>query len=316
MRSLRPLHVLVGSVVIAAACGDDTSATSQGEDSSSTGVDESSSSAAPGDSSSSEGSSDTSTTAIADDSSSSSGELDESSSTGAPNNPPIAIDDLYAMVMDDAPLTVAASLGVLANDSDPDGDPITVAGFDALSSAGGTVVVEDGGALTYTPPAGFWGEDGFDYTIVDDDGATAGAHVRVMVAPTTVSLGSVTDGVGGFMIEGTAEGDQAGYSLAGGGDVDGDGLADIIVGAYTADVEGNGEGRVFVAFGKSDGTAVALLVVVEGTGGFVIDGIDDGDRTGYSVAHGGDVDGDGLADIIVGAYTADVEGNGEGRVFV
>ncbi|MBC8072195.1 MAG: FG-GAP repeat protein, partial [Deltaproteobacteria bacterium] len=79
---------------------------------------------------------------------------------------------------------------------------------------------------------------------------------------------------------------------------------------------GNGEGRVFVAFGKPDGAAISLLDVVEGSDGFVIDGIDDGDRTGFSVAHGGDVDGDGLADVIIGAPQANAIADDEGRVFV
>ena len=181
---------------------------------------------------------------------------------------------------------------------------------------GGTVAVDADGALTYTPPSGYWGEDGFDYTIADESGMTASAHVRVVVAPTTVSLGEVTDGVGGFVIEGAAAGDQAGYAVAGGGDVDGDGRADVIVGAYTADVVGNGEGRVYVAYGKDDGLSVAASDLVEGYGGFVIDGIADNDRTGFAVAHAGDVNGDGLADIVIGAPQADVVGNDEGMAFV
>jgi Bacterial Ig domain/FG-GAP repeat len=316
MQSLRLTALLAGSTLVAPACGDDTSPSSGSNDgSSSSGVDESSSTAPADGSSTSESSSGEATTMLAD---TSTGVLDESSSssTGAPNNPPIAIDDLYVMAMADAPLAITADAGVLANDSDPDGDAITVDDFDAASSAGGTVVIEDDGALAYTPPSGFWGEDGFDYTIVDDGGATASAHVRVMVAPATVALGEVTEGIGGFMIEGIAAGDQAGYAVAGGGDIDGDGLADVIVGAWSADVDGNGEGRVFVVYGKPDGASVALSDVLDGTGGFVIDGIDDFDRTGFAVASGGDVDGDGLADVIIGAPQADAVADNEGRVFV
>ncbi len=313
MQSLRPTLLCLGLVAI--ACGDDTtSGSGESESSSGSGGPEDSSTAPADTSSSGESSTSASTTMVAD-TSSSEGES-SSSSTGTPNNPPIAIDDLYVMSMADTPLGITAELGVLANDSDPDGDAITVDDFDAASVAGGTVTVDADGAFTYTPRAGYWGEDGFDYTIADEGGATASAHVRVMVAPTTVSLGEVTDGSGGFMIEGTAPGDQAGYAVAGGGDVNGDGRADTIVGAYTADVAGNGEGRVFVSFGKADGTAVSAVDLVEGYGGFVIDGIADGDRTGFAVANAGDVNGDGLADIVLGAPQANAITDDEGMAFV
>jgi hypothetical protein len=60
-----------------------------------------------------------------------------------------------------------------------------------------------------------------------------------------------------------------------------------------------------VVFGKADTTAIDLLAVAEGTGGFVIDGQAADDLSGYSVASAGDVNGDGLADLIVGAYNSD-----------
>lgn len=318
MPTLRLLRVLAGSTLIVTACGDDTSSTADASGSSSTGDPEGSSSTAIADGSSSESSSEGGTTMLADDSSSSSTAVvdESSSSTGTPNDPPIAIDDLYVTSMADRALTVGADMGVLVNDSDPDGGVLVVDAFDAASTAGGTVSVDADGALEYTPPAGFWGEDGFGYTVADEGGATASAHVRIMVAPTTVSLGDVTDGIGGYTLEGTAGGDQSGYSVAGGGDVNGDGLADTIIGAYTADVDGNGEGRVFVAFGKPGVATVSLLDLVDGEGGFVIDGVDDGDRTGFSVANGGDVNGDGLADVIVGAPQVDAVDDDEGRVYV
>lgn len=254
-------------------------------------------------------------TTLVADSSSSDG---ESSSSGEPNEPPVAVDDLYLMVMNDGGLDLTADLGVLANDSDPEGDPITVTDFDAMSLRGGTVDVADDGALVFTPAAGVWGEDGFDYTIEDDNGGSATAHVRLMIAPTTISLGEVTAGNGGFMIEGIDDGtdDDAGWSVGGGGDIDGDGRADVIVGAPGTDIDGTDEGRAFVVFGKSDGDTVALADVLGGTGGFAIDGAAPGDEAGTSVAHAGDVNGDGLADVVVGAPGADAITDDEGRAFV
>ncbi|MEE8477682.1 MAG: VCBS repeat-containing protein, partial [Gemmatimonadales bacterium] len=117
-----------------------------------------------------------------------------------------------------------------------------------------------------------------------------------------VSLSDVAAGTGGFVIKGIDAGDGSGWSVSGAGDVNGDGLADIIVGANGADPGGNrSAGESYVVFGKAGGTAVNLADVAAGSGGFVINGIDAYDESGFSVAGAGDVNGDGLADVIVGA---------------
>jgi hypothetical protein len=70
-------------------------------------------------------------------------------------------------------------------------------------------------------------------------------------------------------------------------------------------------------FGKADTTPVSLADVAAGTGGFVLDGETAGDFSGSSVSAAGDVDGDGFADLIVGAYRADPNGLSEaGRSYV
>ena len=63
-----------------------------------------------------------------------------------------------------------------------------------------------------------------------------------------------------------------------------------------------------MVFGKVNGTPVNLSVVAAGGGGFVINGIDPDDISGRSVSGAGDVNGDGLDDVIVGAYQADPAG--------
>ena len=68
---------------------------------------------------------------------------------------------------------------VLANDGDVDGDTIAVGGF--VQPENGTVVYNNDGTFTYTPDAGFAGEDAFEYTIVDAEGETATATVHVTV---------------------------------------------------------------------------------------------------------------------------------------
>ncbi|WP_439590213.1 cadherin domain-containing protein, partial [Hydrogenophaga sp.] len=133
-----------------------------------------------------------------------------------------------------------------------------------------------------------------------------------------VDLSAVANGIGGFVINGQMAGDQSGYSVASAGDVNGDGLADLIVGApYNESTQGAGAGRSYVIFGKADGTAIDLADVAAGNGGFAIDGQATDDNSGYSVASAGDVNGDGLDDLIVGAYKSDSAGGIDaGRSYV
>ena len=72
-----------------------------------------------------------------------------------------------------------------------------------------------------------------------------------------------------------------------------------------------------MVFGKASTTAVDLASVAAGHGGFVVNGLAAGDNSGSSVASAGDVDGDGLADLIVGAPGSDpAAGSNAGRSYV
>ncbi|WP_202763490.1 integrin alpha, partial [Bathymodiolus thermophilus thioautotrophic gill symbiont] len=134
----------------------------------------------------------------------------------------------------------------------------------------------------------------------------------------TVDLSAIASGIGGFVINGEDANDESGYSVSSAGDVNGDGLDDLIVGAYYATpASKNSAGKSYVVLGKVDGTAVNLSVVVSGTGGFVINGESAGDESGYSVSSAGDVNGDGLDDLIVGAFWADPSGKSRaGKTYV
>ena len=92
------------------------------------------------------------------------------------NDPPLAVDDA-ADTPEDTPVTIA----VLENDSDPDGDPLTVA--EVSAPAHGTAAPAAGGTVEYTPEADFHGTDRFTYVVGDGSGLTAQAAVAVTVLP-------------------------------------------------------------------------------------------------------------------------------------
>jgi len=104
--------------------------------------------------------------------------------------------------------------------------------------------------------------------------------------------------------------------------VNGDGFADLIVGALGAESAGgaNGEGESYVVFGKANwaGTPSLDLAALDGTNGFRVIGIDADDSSGRSVSSAGDVNGDGFADLIVGAPVATSAGGAfsEGESYV
>jgi CshA-type fibril repeat protein len=89
------------------------------------------------------------------------------------NDPPVATDDT-ARTNEDTPVTIP----VLANDSDPDNDDLTVI---SASATNGTVTINPDGTLTYTPTANFNGTATITYTINDGNGNTDTATVTVTV---------------------------------------------------------------------------------------------------------------------------------------
>jgi hypothetical protein len=100
------------------------------------------------------------------------------------NDPPTTTDDEYSASKNGV-LTVEAP-GVLENDADPNGDPLTVTAVTEASN--GTIRVGANGSLRYAPDENFTGTDAFEYEVRDDDGGVSEGTVRVTVGndpPTT-----------------------------------------------------------------------------------------------------------------------------------
>jgi Ca2+-binding RTX toxin-like protein len=144
----------------------------------------------------------------------------------------------------------------------------------------------------------------------DAGGVDAGAAYVVFgrSASTEVLLSGVSAGSGGYRIIGSA-GEQAGAAVAGLSDVNGDGLADMLVAAP-------GRGRAYVVFGKADTSQVLLSAVAAGTGGYAIQAGAAGDVIGISVAAGGDFNRDGIADLVIGTPHNAEGGSNAGAAYI
>ncbi|MCP5027201.1 MAG: hypothetical protein GY929_13045, partial [Actinomycetia bacterium] len=153
--------------------------------------------------------------------------------------------------------------------------------------------------------------------IYDDDGGSdrGAVYVLFLNADGTVKaeqkISSTTGGLTGPL----DNSDQFGTSVAGVGDLDGDGIVDIAVGAYGDDDGGSDRGAVYVLFLNADGTVKAEQKV-SSTAGSLTGPLDDSDWFGRSVAGVGDLDGDGIVDVAVGAYRDDDGGSDRGAVYV
>ena len=133
------------------------------------------------------------------------------------------------------------------------------------------------------------------------------------------------DGSNGYLLNGIDSVDLSGITVGTAGDVNGDGLDDVIIGAIMADPGGlGGAGEAYVVFG-TDTPASAEFELSDllpanggdGTRGFVLNGVAGNDQTGMSLGTAGDVNADGFDDVIVGAFWADPGGrNGAGRTYV
>ena len=107
------------------------------------------------------------------------------------NDPPVAADDSYS-TNEDTPLTVAAP-GVLGNDTDADGDPLTAQVVTAPTL--GTLTLNPDGSFTYTPTANASGTDSFTYDATDGPSSDT-ATVTITVTPVNDAPLALADSYG------------------------------------------------------------------------------------------------------------------------
>jgi hypothetical protein len=155
---------------------------------------------------------------------------------------------------------------------------------------------------------------GYTYLVFGKSATWGAAGNKVL----NIGAGNLIDGTQGVRFDGVTGNDNSGNSVVT-GDINGDGYADILIGAYRAN---SGKGYSYVVFGKSATWGAAGNKVlntgagnlIDGTQGFRLDGVTNNDYLGNKVAIG-DVNGDGIKDIIIGALNAPLD-SGKGSVYV
>ncbi|MBE9036195.1 beta strand repeat-containing protein [aff. Roholtiella sp. LEGE 12411] len=228
----------------------------------------------------------------------------------------------YTLNNNNSSLTNTASVNLTINGVNDAPKVTSVFNLDSLNGSNGFVINGisfrdySGGSVSN---AGDINGDGFDDLIIgafraDPNGQSgAGSSYVVFGTNSGFSAGfnlSSLDGSNGFVINGINSGDYSGNSVSSAGDINGDGFDDLIIGARYADPNGqSGAGSSYVVFGTNSGFNASLdLFSLNGSNGFVINGINRYDRSGTSVSSAGDINGDGFDDLIIGASDASPNG--------
>jgi len=183
--------------------------------------------------------------------------------------------------------------------------------------------------------ASFWGEnandisgfsvagagdvngDGYDDILIgayqnDEGGSAAGQTYLILGKPSGWTMDTdLSNADASFWGENISV--FSGYSVAGTGDVNGDGYDDILIGAWEDDEGGHWAGQTYLILGKATGWAMDTNLSYADASFW---GEDADDRSGWSVAGAGNVNGDGYDDILSGAYLNDESGPGTGQTYL
>ena len=126
---------------------------------------------------------------------------------------------------------------------------------------------------------------------------------------------SSLNGVNGFKLDGENKDDYSGHSVDNAGDINGDGVTDLLIGAHGYKFA---RGRSYVVFGGAGvgSSGILALSSLNGVNGFKLDGENGADSSGYSVSAAGDINGDGVADLLIGAPNYSSNSNPNGRSYV
>jgi hypothetical protein len=133
-------------------------------------------------------------------------------------------------------------------------------------------------------------------------------------AGTVLSHQKISDTAGG-LVSPLSSTDRFGWSTAGIGDLDNDGVEDMAVGAFLDDDGGFDRGAVYILFLNSNGTVKAEQKISDSAGGFT-GTLSDEDRFGWSVAGIGDLNGDTIEDIAVGELYDDDSNDNAGALWI
>jgi hypothetical protein len=220
----------------------------------------------------------------------------------------------YRFARGAASFSIAADAGLAAGETAPSGESVALEPGSFTTARGGGVELAADGSFTFTPVGAlgsFWGDDILEYRFAGADGSR---RARLTVFPDRLPLaGLAMNGGGGFGVAGARALDGIGGQVRtfdAAGDVNGDGFEDFVFAYQGPNVSTNdlllAEGRAaYVLFGKPDGADLSLAAPPPGAGFFVLGDGDPNtiDSFGSGASGAGDVNGDGLDDVIVSSYS-------------
>jgi len=163
--------------------------------------------------------------------------------------------------------------------------------------------------------AGDVNDDGYDDVIVgahfEDAGGGAAGAAYIFYGSNAMSA-LVDASTADVKLIGEDTNDVFGQAVSGAGDVNNDGIDDVLVGAYGDDAGGSYAGAAYIFYGSTAMSASVDASVAD----VKLIGEDGGDYFGASVSGAGDVNNDGIDDVLVGAYQDDAGGSGAGAAYI